>query len=193
MGETNPEITLSLDLRRYMNYANRVIFDVNGHPYFVDLMRNRFDDMTCDMVAGENVLKNATTAATLLTNTPVRVVGAGHGGGDLYTTVVGPVTAGVEVSDTADSSVSNAPLVSPYKARIGRVTNQTDVRPINDLVFIDGIKFYATKDDADDGPTSAQSAQLYGSDYYRMLSAWLSDTLGLFGAMEITPDDYGAY
>lgn len=169
MGDSNPEVVLTVDSRRYMNYANRVIFDVNSHPYFVDLMRNRFDDMTCDMVAGQNVLTNVTVSSSLLTNTPVRIVGAGPNGGDLYTTVVGSVSNGIEVADPADSSVSDAPLVSPYKSRIGRVSNQTDIRPIDDLVFINGIKFYATMDDADNGPTNAQAASLYSSGYYLSL------------------------
>lgn len=195
IGESNPDVAYSVDSARYLIYANRVINDVNRHPYYFDLMRNRIEPMTVDMTSGDRSLYNVSAGNdALVVNTPVLIVGAGRGAADLTSIVNYQNTAGsFELMDEAQTTVSGAVMRSPYLGTIPRVTTDTDVRAIDDIVMLDGLKYYSTMDDADEGPTTPQQGQLYSTSYYQNLSGWLSGLMGAFGELEIQREDYGVF
>jgi hypothetical protein len=194
LGESNPAVVLQLEQNRYLGYANRVVGDVNQHPYLLDIIQAAYTDFTADFVAGDPKITNINAAGVgtnyhtfLLPGTPLKAAGAGYNGGDLYTTVGIADSRGVSLQDAPLSSAVGATVTSPYKAKVQRYLSTTEMRPIDDQVLIDGIKHYTKVDDVDLGLTGA--VNLYSTQYYQKLSVWLADLLGAFGLLTREIDD----
>lgn len=194
-GEASPAVLRALEEKKFLNYANRIVADINRHPTFLDLLDNSYDDQTGSMTAGSNELTLSSGTVTFGTYTPVKVVGAGHNGSDLYSFVIRPKTSsGSTVSgtyllaDEADTTVSNVVVSHPYKVRLKRYQLITDTRPIDDEVLIEGLKAYYAVDDIDTNNTGL--IQLKNSIYLNTLNNWLGSVINIQGNLEVEINEY---
>lgn len=191
LGESNPAVVVQLEGNRYLGYANRVVGDVNQHPYLMDIIQSAYTDFTADFTAGDPKLTNVSLAdggiTALYPGTPLKISGIGFNGGDLYTSIGIADSRGISLQDAPLTSAIGAAVTSPYKAKVQRYLSREDIRPIDDQVIIDGIKHYTKVDDVDLGLTGA--VNLYSTQYYQKLSIWLADLLGAFGMLIREIDD----
>lgn len=194
LGESSPDVAIQLEQGRYLNYANRVVRLVNQHPYFQDMLLHTFEPTTGEIQAGSNELTLTGAPGSDLRferGIPLRVVGAGHNDGDLYSTVLKPdaqmPTRGLRLAHAAGTTVTNAVVSSPYAVHIPRYTSTTDIRPIDDQIIVDGIKFFFSVDGADE--QERQSLQVYNSQFFLDLSQWLVGLIGGLGPLEVRVRD----
>ena len=194
-GEASPAVLRALEEKKFLNYANRIVADINRHPTFLDLLDNSYDDQTGSMTAGSNELTIASGTVTFGTYTPVKVAGAGHSGSDLYSFVVKPKTSGGStvsgtylMADEADTTVSNVVVSHPYKVRLKRYQAITNTRPIDDEVLIEGLKAYYAVDDIDTNNTGL--IQLKNSIYLNTLNNWLGSVINIQGNLEVEINEY---
>ena len=205
MGEASPTVLKNLESERFLNYANRVVADINRHPSFLDVLDNTYDDQTGSITSGSNELVIGSGTVTFSTYTPVKIVGAGHiiyapntsilATADLYSfvlgakTVVGSTVAGTyRIADTADTTVSNAVVSNPYKTRIKRYQAITDYRAIDDEVLLEGLKSYYTIDDTDTNNTGLIS--LRSGIYTNTLNNWIGSITNIQGALTVEINEY---
>lgn len=186
-GETNPDLLIAQEQKRLINAANRVINDINAHPYFMDLIRRAFEDINgCSMTAGSAVLILPSSNTTILYDyTPVKVSGAGSGGGDTYSFVLSRSETETRLADEADTTVSDAVVSSPYRSRLRLYTAATDIRVVDDQTMIDGIKHYYMTHDNDDPRMKVAMEQVY----WGRINVWLANMLGAQGDLIIQPRD----
>lgn len=189
-GETSPDVLLSNDQKRYVNYANRVVDDVNRHPYFADMLRHRWPRTTGAITAGSNILTVA-SELSLPDTSPLVIEGAGAGGGDFYTMLytspnVASQTRQLQLADAAHSTVTNAPVRSPYETRLRRYVSVADIRAVDDPVMIDGLKYYSAIDDAASQTLAPANLNLRIV-YFQTLNQWLATLAGLYGELNIQP------
>lgn len=190
MGETTPDVFLANSQKRMLNYANRVVMDVNGHPYFADMLRYRWQRTTGAITAGTSLLTTA-TQLTVPDQSPLVIEGAGPGGGDMLTLVyaspnIEAQTKQLQLADTAHTNVTNAVVRSPYESRIRRYVAAADQRAIDDVVMTDGLKYYAALDDAASqsmGPGNVNLRVVY----FQTLNNWMAQVAGLYGELYIQP------
>ena len=57
-GEASPAVLRALEEKKFINYANRIVADINRHPTFLDLLDNAYDDQTGSMTSGSNELNS---------------------------------------------------------------------------------------------------------------------------------------
>ena len=181
-GESIPNVVLLQEPLRFLIYANKVVAEVNRHPYFRDLIANRFEDTTGSIIADSNELTMLDKA--IAEGTPLVVTGAAYGGGDLHTVALGYSGNTTFLEDVAEVAVTNTPVKSPYKHNIPRYKTATDVRPINDMVMMAGIKYYFLFDD-EDASTQSQ-IQLAQGYYYQELNQWMSGMIGGYSALYVS-------
>lgn len=193
IGESSPDIALSMFQERLILCANRVVNDVNQHPLFFDIMSKAFAPVTGTMTAGDNALalsgtltaRDGSNVAAI--GTPVQVVGAGSSAGDLFTTILyASSTTATETADAALASVVDTVVKSPYRLKLARYRSASETRAIDDLVLIEGVKYYYSLDDSILPGTKAQVTSLR---YTEELNKWLVGLLGYNGGMEIEPSD----
>ena len=84
MGESSPTVLKNLESERFLNYANRVVADINRHPSFLDVLDNTYDDQTGSISSGSNDLVVTSGTVTFSTYTPVKIAGAGASNSDLH-------------------------------------------------------------------------------------------------------------
>lgn len=184
LGESSPDVMLDTELLRMVGYANRVVNDVNTHPLFLDILTNAWDATTGSITAGTNLLTlngASTSANPLQAGYPVLVAGAGDSGGDLYTktiTVSGPT---VRLADDAGTTVSGTPVRCPYDKHIARYRSATEIRAVDDIVLIEGMKFYYSVDDTINA--QAVTAQVKQARYVEELNKWLVGMLNYNAGM----------
>lgn len=190
-GETNPDLLIARENERLINAANRVINDINAHPYFYDIMRAAFDDITgCAMTVASALLTLPSSTTTVLYDyAPVKVAGAGSGGGDLYSFVLKRSETELRLADEADTTVSNATVSSPYRSRLRLYVSNTDIRAVDDQTMIEGIKSYYMMHDHD----SVQDKVMMTQAYFGRLNTWLANLQGLGGDMFVEPRDESAF
>ena len=195
MGESSPTVLKNLESERFLNYANRVVADINRHPSFLDVLDNTYDDQTGSMVINSNDLVISTGTITFNTYTPVRIAGAGASNSDLYTFVLGPKTVGgsavagtYRLADTADTAVSNVVVSNPYKTRIKRYTAIANYRAVDDEVMIEGLKNYYAIDDTDTNNTGLIS--LKSGIYNNTLNNWIGSITNIQGALTVEINEY---
>lgn len=192
-SESSPDVMMDQDQLRFLGYANRVVEDVNRHPVFKDLLEQTkpTSGVTCSATAGDGEitiapLSNGTTVQ-FLRNTPIRIRGAGAGGGDLITAILGdPDTGTIRIADAVDTTVTAAQVTTVYSTRIKRYTSITDIREIDDIVMIDGLKYMDALDDRSDG--GVNSAQIRRTIYEQARNAWFQDLVGMTTGLEIDQD-----
>lgn len=195
VGEASPSVLRSLEEKKFINYANRIVADINRHPTFLDLLDNTYDDQTGSVSANSNELAISSGTVTFGNYTPVKVAGAGHSGSDLYSFIVKPKTsAGSVVSgtyliaDEADTTVSGATVSNPYKVRIKRYQAIGNVRAIDDEVLLEGLKAYYVIDDVD--TNNGGLIQLKNSIYLNTLNNWLGSLINIQGNLEVEINEY---
>lgn len=195
MGESSPTVLKNLEGERFLNYANRVVADTNRHPSFLDVLDNSYDDQTGSITSGTNELIVSSGTVTFSTYTPVKITGAGHGGSDLYSfvlgakTVSGSTVAGTyRIADTADTTVSNVSVSNPYKTRIKRYTAIGNHRAIDDEVMIEGLKSYYSIDDTDTNNTGLIT--LRSGIYTNTLNNWIGSLTNIQGALTVEINEY---
>ncbi len=195
MGESSPTVLKNLEGERFLNYANRVVADINRHPSFLDVLDNSYDDQTGSITSGTNELIVSSGTVTFSTYTPVKITGAGHGGSDLYSfvlgakTVSGSTVAGTyRIADTADTTVSNVSVSNPYKTRIKRYTAIGNHRAIDDEVMIEGLKSYYSIDDTDTNNTGLIT--LRSGIYTNTLNNWIGSLTNIQGALTVEINEY---
>lgn len=195
MGEASPTVLKNLESERFLNYANRVVADINRHPSFLDVLDNSYDDQTGSITSGSNELVISSGTVTFNTYTPVKIAGAGFGGSDLYSfilgakTVSGSTVAGTyRIGDSADTTVTNVAVTNPYKVRIKRYTAITDIRAVDDEVLLEGLKSYYTIDDTDTNNTGLIS--LRSGIYTNTLNNWIGSLTNIQGALTVEINEY---
>lgn len=195
MGEASPSILRSLEEKKFINYANRIVDDINRHPTFLDLLDNSYDDQTGSINANSNELVLSGGSLTLGTYTPVKIAGAGYSGSDLYSFVLGPKTVGgsnvsgtYRIADEADTTVTSATVSHPYKVRLKRYRAIGDSRAIDDEVLIEGLKAYYVVDDID--TNNGGLIQLKNSIYLNTLNNWLGSLINIQGNLEVEINEY---
>ena len=195
VGEASPAALRALEEKKFINYANRIVADINRHPTFLDLLDNTYDDQTGSISANSNELAISSGTVTFGNYTPVKIAGAGHSGSDLYSFIVKPKTsAGSVVSgtyliaDEADTTVSGAAVTNPYKVRIKRYQAIGNVRAIDDEVMLEGLKAYYVVDDVD--TNNGGLIQLKNSIYLNTLNNWLGSLINIQGNLEVEINEY---
>lgn len=195
MGESSPTVLKNLESERFLNYANRVVADINRHPSFLDVLDNTYDDQTGSITSGSNDLVIGSGTVTFSTYTPLMITGAGASGSNLYSFVLGAKTVGgstvagtYRIADTADTTVSNVVVSNPYKTRIKRYTAITDYRAIDDEVLLEGLKSYYTIDDTDTNNTGLIS--LRSGIYTNTLNNWIGSITNIQGALTVEINEY---
>lgn len=195
VGESSPSVLRALEEKKFINYANRIVADINRHPTFLDLLDNTYDDQTGGVSANSNELTINPGTVTFGNYTPVRIAGAGHSGSDLYSFIVKPKTSGGStvsgtylIADEADTTVSGATVSNPYKVRIKRYQAIGDVRAIDDEVLIEGLKAYYAVDDID--TNNGGLIQLKNSIYLNTLNNWLGSLINIQGNLEVEINEY---
>ena len=195
VGESSPSVLRALEEKKFINYANRIVADINRHPTFLDLLDNTYDDQTGGVSANSNELTINSGTVTFGNYTPVRIAGAGHSGSDLYSFIVKPKTSGGStvsgtylIADEADTTVSGAAVTNPYKVRIKRYQAIGDVRAIDDEVLIEGLKAYYAVDDID--TNNGGLIQLKNSIYLNTLNNWLGSLINIQGNLEVEINEY---
>ena len=195
MGEASPTVLKNLESERFLNYANRVVADINRHPSFLDVLDNTYDDQIGSISIGSNDLVVASGTVTFSTYTPIRIAGAGASGSDLYTFVLGSKTVGgstvsgtYRIADTADTTVSSVAISNPYKTRIKRYTAIGDYRAVDDEVMLEGLKSYYTIDDTDTNNTGLIS--LKSGIYTNTLNNWIGSITNIQGALTVEINEY---
>lgn len=195
VGEASPAALRALEEKKFINYANRIVADINRHPTFLDLLDNTYDDQTGSIAANSNELAISSGTVTFGNYTPVKIAGAGHSGSDLYSFIVKPKTsAGSVVSgtyliaDEADTTVSGAAVTNPYKVRIKRYQAIGNVRAIDDEVLLEGLKAYYVVDDVD--TNNGGLIQLKNSIYLNTLNNWLGSLINIQGNLEVEINEY---
>lgn len=188
-GETSPDTLIALQEKRLINCANRVIDDVNRHPYFLDLLASVFTDITgVQMTAGSTALVlPASNTVSLGKFTALKVGGAGNGGGDLITFISDKVTdESLTLADAAETTVTSATARPIFKSRLTRYSSTTEKREIDDRVMIEGIlHYYQLRDDSN----NPQRAQVNISIYYDALNSWLGAFTNVQGLLEVPVAD----
>lgn len=194
-GETAPDSILLNDSKRFLNYGNRVLQYVNQHPYYTAIVRGKMGRATGSITAGDTLLTLVSTTplqTPLKVGTPVLVVGAGSGGGDLMTKVVSVDDAGltagqVRLFDEAEVTVSGAVVRSPYESALKRYVNLTDIRAIDDMAMASGLKYFM----AVDGITAAEgeSVKPFQAQFLSDMHGWLADLVGLTLELEVETRD----
>jgi len=195
VGESSPSVLRALEEKKFINYANRIVADINRHPTFLDLLDNTYDDQTGSVSANSNELTINSGTVTFGNYTPVRIAGAGHSGSDLYSFIVKPKTSGGStvsgtylIADEADTTVSGAAVTNPYKVRIKRYQAIGNVRAIDDEVLIEGLKAYYAVDDID--TNNGGLIQLKNSIYLNTLNNWLGSLINIQGNLEVEINEY---
>lgn len=195
VGESSPSVLRALEEKKFINYANRIVADINRHPTFLDLLDNTYDDQTGSVSANSNELTINSGTVTFGNYTPVRIAGAGHSGSDLYSFIVKPKTSGGStvsgtylIADEADTTVSGVSVSNPYKVRIKRYQAIGDVRAIDDEVLIEGLKAYYAVDDID--TNNGGLIQLKNSIYLNTLNNWLGSLINIQGNLEVEINEY---
>lgn len=195
VGEASPSVLRALEEKKFINYANRIVADINRHPTFLDLLDNTYDDQTGSVSANSNELTINSGTVTFGNYTPVRIAGAGHSGSDLYSFIVKPKTSGGStvsgtylIADEADTTVSGVAVTNPYKVRIKRYQAIGDVRAIDDEVLIEGLKAYYAVDDID--TNNGGLIQLKNSIYLNTLNNWLGSLINIQGNLEVEINEY---
>ena len=195
VGESSPSVLRALEEKKFINYANRIVADINRHPTFLDLLDNTYDDQTGGVSANSNELTINSGTVTFGNYTPVRIAGAGHSGSDLYSFIVKPKTSGGStvsgtylIADEADTTVSGVSVTNPYKVRIKRYQAIGDVRAIDDEVLIEGLKAYYAVDDID--TNNGGLIQLKNSIYLNTLNNWLGSLINIQGNLEVEINEY---
>lgn len=194
-GEASPSVLRGLEEKKFINYANRIVADINRHPTFLDLLDNTYDDQTGSISSGSNELTISTGSVTFGDYTPLKIAGAGGGGSDLYSFVIKPKTSGGSVvsgtymiADEADTTVSAATVSNPYKVRLKRYVLIGDTRAIDDEVMIEGLKAYYAVDDID--TNNGGLIQLKNSIYLNTLNNWLGSLINIQGNLEVEINEY---
>lgn len=195
VGESSPSVLRALEEKKFINYANRIVADINRHPTFLDLLDNTYDDQTGSVSANSNELTINSGTVTFGNYTPVRIAGAGHSGSDLYSFIVKPKTSGGStvsgtylIADEADTTVSGVAVTNPYKVRIKRYQAIGNVRAIDDEVLIEGLKAYYAVDDID--TNNGGLIQLKNSIYLNTLNNWLGSLINIQGNLEVEINEY---
>jgi hypothetical protein len=195
MGEASPTVLKNLESERFLNYANRVVADINRHPSFLDVLDNTYDDQTGSITSGSNELIISSGTVTFSTYTPVMITGAGFGGSNLYSFILGAKTVGgstvsgtYRIADTADTTVSNVVVSNPYKTRVKRYTAISDYRAIDDEVMLEGLKSYYAIDDTDTNNTGLIS--LRSGIYTNTLNNWIGSITNIQGALTVEINEY---
>jgi len=195
VGEASPSVLRALEEKKFINYANRIVADINRHPTFLDLLDNTYDDQTGSVSANSNELTINSGTVTFGNYTPVRIAGAGHSGSDLYSFIVKPKTSGGStvsgtylIADEADTTVSGVAVTNPYKVRIKRYQAIGNVRAIDDEVLIEGLKAYYAVDDID--TNNGGLIQLKNSIYLNTLNNWLGSLINIQGNLEVEINEY---
>lgn len=195
VGESSPAVLRALEEKKFINYANRIVADINRHPTFLDLLDNTYDDQTGSVSANSNELTINSGTVTFGNYTPVRIAGAGHSGSDLYSFIVKPKTSGGStvsgtylIADEADTTVSGVAVTNPYKVRIKRYQAIGNVRAIDDEVLIEGLKAYYAVDDID--TNNGGLIQLKNSIYLNTLNNWLGSLINIQGNLEVEINEY---
>lgn len=187
MGESSPDVFIAMQQKRMLNYGNKVVNEVNKHPMFMDLLHNAWDPVSgCSITAGTNLLNVPTSAGLSLgAYSPIKIVGAGSGGGDMITFALSGQNGVYKLADEADTSVTSATVKPLYSTRIKPYTSITEVRAIDDHVMIEGIKYFYTGDDAS-GPFPVQ---IKTNAFYTRLNAWMVTLINGFGDLTMTLRD----
>lgn len=187
LNETAPDTQIQLNSKRLLNCANKVVDDVNRHPMFLDLLRSQFDDGVGAMSAGSNLLTLSGDFAGQSLFVPLKVVGAGSGGGDLVSYVLGAANTGqLQLADAAETTVTAAVVSCLYKTRLRRIAAMTDRREVDDRVMIEGIKAYWSADE--DITSRPNTANKNIAAYYAVMNSWMAQLLNYQHELEIRHD-----
>ncbi|QDP51153.1 MAG: hypothetical protein Unbinned1190contig1000_46 [Prokaryotic dsDNA virus sp.] len=209
LGDAEASYFITANQQRFLNYANRVVTDVNRHPMFLDLLDAAYDNQQGSISAdSQTLVLTGSPTVTFNTYTPVKVAGAGFssesGGGaattagDLYSFVIRQTTDGSgnsvanswRLADTAGVTVTDAVVSHPYSTRIKRYTELSadTYRPIDDEVVVLGIKSYFMKDDSD--TNNAGLITLAQNEYTLAINSWLGSIVNVQGNLTVEISEY---
>lgn len=186
LGETSPETLLQQMERRLLATVNKVVDQVNRHPAFLDLLdeTKQFTPVTgASMTQGSPVLTISNPPVNLNRYAPLRVSGAGFGGGALFSFVVSfPGTGQIKLADAARETAANATVSPLYSARIPRVILKSEIVEIDDQVMIEGVKYFWYIDET--STTSQAMVQKVSARFYQSLNEWMASLASYQSVLE---------
>lgn len=189
LGELTPDTYLTLYQKKLINYANKVINEINRHPIFLDILEDQFDDIVgCSMTQGSNKITLPSSATTMLKRgAPFRITGCGFGGGTLTTFVLkdSDVANQLIAADEAETTNAAATIKPVFTGRLRLYTGVNDTRAVDDQVMIEGIKHFYTADDTNDATRISTKA----TQFYDRLNAWLNSVTNYFGRLDMVLRD----
>jgi hypothetical protein len=195
-GEKNAAVLIAKYQNHLVNAANKVVGDVNRHPYFLQLLEPgcQFANGIASVVADDTRITIVSGFSGVAAYTPIRLEGVGYG------TVPGPLatfTLDSWVNGQSQVHIADAPhvtkpdcVVAPlYRGRLAHYVGITGLVPVNDRVVIEGIKYYWAVDR--DVTTRPQNVQKQRMLYYTELNSWLGQLRNVHGILEIDHDQRG--
>jgi len=194
-GEKNSAVLIAKYQNPLVNAANKVVDDVNRHPYFLQLLEFQFDDGIASVTADDTTITILSGFGGIGPYVPLRLQGVGYGSppGDIFTFTLTSWINGQSTLRVADAPhVTNANcVVRPlYRGRIARYIATTEFREIGDRVMIEGIKyFWAVDRDMVSRPPNVQKQRVQ---YYTELNTWLGQLRNVMGILEIDHDQRGS-
>lgn len=195
-GEKNAAVLIAKYSNHLLNAANKVVDDVNRHPYFLQLLELQFDDGVASVTADDTMITMVSGFSGVGPYTPMKLRGVGYGSptpGDVFTFTLGSWVNGqtsLRIADAPHATKADC-VVSPlYRGRISRyISPSTEARAIGDRVMIEGIKYYWAVDR--DVTTRPQNVQKQRMLYYTELNSWLGQLRNVHGILEIDHDQRG--
>jgi hypothetical protein len=196
-GEKNAAVLIAKYQNHLVNAANKVVDDVNRHPYFLQLLEPgcQFDDGIASVVADSTDIQILSGFSGIGSYVPLVLWAVGYGTppGPIYTFTLSGWTNGQSKLRIADSPVVTKAdtLITPVaRGRKPLYSVMTDNRGIGDRVVIEGIKYYWALDR--EITTRPQNVQKCRAQYYTELNSWLGQLRNVHGILEIDHDQRGA-
>jgi len=194
IGEKNAAVVISKYSNHLINAANKVIDDVNRHPYFLQMLEYAFDDGVASVTADSNKITIVSGFSSVDPYTPLRLKAVGYGTtpGDVITFTMDKWVSGqttLRIADYPHLTKADCVVTMVYKGRISRYTASDDRKDISDRVIIEGIKYYWSADR--DVVSRSSNVTKSRAHYFDALNTWLGQLRNVHGILEIDHDQRG--
>jgi len=194
IGEKNAAVQIAKYQNQLVNTANKVVDDVNRHPYFLQLLEFTFNDGVASVVQDSTTITIVSGFGGVGPYTPLRLKGVGYGTvpGDIFTYTLTSWVNGqsqLRIADAPHITKADCVVAPLFRGRISRYIATDDRKDIGDRVMIEGIKYYWSVDR--DITTRPQNVNKNRTQYFTELNTWLGQLRNVMGILEIDHDQRG--
>ena len=194
-GEKNAAVLIAKYANPLRNAANKVVDDVNRHPYFLQLLEFQFPDGMASVVQDSTTINILSGFGGVGPYTPLRLKSVGYGTptpGDVFTFTIDSWVNGQSqllIADAPHVTKADCVIAPLYRGRISRYIADDDRKDIGDRVMIEGIKYYWAIDR--DMTTRVANVNKQRAQYFTELNTWFGQLRNVLGILEIDHDARG--